>query len=458
MRPAFIPGAAIAALLLLVGPPAARPDVIYLKNGKQIQCEQAWVEGKEVRYRVAQGMVGIPRSIVSKIVKTPAAHAAQTQAQTQTQSQAHGGKPDSSQQEAAASAAAAPKSEMALTYTRNGLSLVRRKDFPGALEYFQKACALEKNQTTLGNLAMTYFMLKDDWNAELYFNQLLQMKPDSTLALNYLGEIAWRKEDLDAAQSYWQRSLKIKHDPDISLKLSRLNREKKASERYENSTSRHFVMRYDGGTADPGLVRDISDFLETGYQQLSTLFESYPDEPFIVVLYPKQQFFRVTEAPFWSTGLNDGKIRLPIKGVESFNQDLQEVLIHELTHSFINYKTGGNCPAWLQEGVAQYSEGRRVPVESLKALAGLMANGTLPSVTRLNGSFGGVNSQTASVLYLESLSFTEFLIDRYRFYQLNQLLDELDKGANIDQAFEQVYLAPLERLEEQWRSQFQEVD
>ena len=38
---------------------------------------------------------------------------------------------------------------------------------------------------------------------------------------------------------------------------------------------------------------------------------------------------------------------------------LSRILKHELTHSFLYQKTQGRCPTWLQEGVAQWMEGRR---------------------------------------------------------------------------------------------------
>ena len=39
--------------------------------------------------------------------------------------------------------------------------------------------------------------------------------------------------------------------------------------------------------------------------------------------------------------------------------ELARVLKHELTHSFVGQKTDGRCPVWLQEGIAQYMEGKR---------------------------------------------------------------------------------------------------
>ena len=137
----------------------------------------------------------------------------------------------------------------------------------------------------------------------------------------------------------------------IQEKLKRLEKEKTASDSYENSQSRHFLIRYDGGAVDASLVHEISDFLEDTYRQLASQFDNYPNDPFIIVLYPQQQFFRATELPFWAGGANDGKIKLPIKGITSLNEELKDVLTHEMAHSFVRLKTANNCPVWLQEGL-----------------------------------------------------------------------------------------------------------
>ena len=52
------------------------------------------------------------------------------------------------------------------------------------------------------NLALTYYMLKDDWNAQLYFSELLNLNANDTIALNYLGELSFRDEDLEEAEKY----------------------------------------------------------------------------------------------------------------------------------------------------------------------------------------------------------------------------------------------------------------
>jgi Peptidase MA superfamily/Tetratricopeptide repeat len=431
---------ALLALSVLATPVFS--DVIHLKNGRQIECKSAWEDGKEVRYKTGTGVVSIPRAMVAKIVKSDSKPSPQT---------AEAKPSGASNQTSLNSLDPATKTILSHSFTDLGKSQVEKKDFTGALENFKKAYTLVKDRETTFNLAMVYFQLKDDWNSELLFNELLKLDPKNTIALNMLGEIAWRKERLDEALDFWQKSLQIKKDPILSEKLGRLKRERRASSTYDNSESLHFIMRYDGGKADPDLVNEISSFLEEIYQRLSMKFDAFPTTAFVIVLYPQEKFQAITDAPIWSGGINDGKIKLPIKGVKSLTDEMKESLVHELTHSFVNFKSSGNCPVWLQEGLAQHMEGKQASDEANHLLGELASAGQLPRIEQLNGSFIGASTNIAQVLYVQSLSFTVFLLERQPFYQVNNLLDELGKGNQLNDAFQTAYLQPLSRMESEWR-------
>ena len=447
-------------MICCLGASLLEADIVHLKNGKQIDCDSAWVEGKEVKYKIGKGIVGMPKSMVASIEKTTAAKYEEPEIPASLQKQPGASVSQGEVVDLEKKSLTDPAAKITLSdsYTKKGLELVQKKEFSGALEYFKKAHKLTPHGKTALNLAEIYFVLQDDWNAEFYFNEVLKTQPDNTEALNYLGELAWRKEDLTEAQAYWRKSNSIEPDPEIKAKLDRLTKETTASSEYENTSSRHFLIRYDGGSVDALLVNEISNFLEETFQQLGNRFEAYPLTPFVVVLYPRQQFFRVTDMPYWAGGVNDGKIKLPMKGIETVTDELREVLIHELTHSFLRFKTAENCPGWLQEGLAQNSEGKTLGPEGMEALSQLIMRKQLPSISDLGGGFTGANSGTAAILYAQSLSFTEFLINHYPFYQLNELLENLGKGSDVEKAFQDAYGESLSDVDARWRKELVNVE
>src|SRR5207342_2089604 len=92
------------------------------------------------------------------------------------------------------------------------------------------------------------------------------------------------------------------------------------------------------------------------YDALVRDLGSPPRDNILVTLYIEQAFFDVTHAPSWSGAVNDGKLRIPVSGLSSMTSELARVLKHELAHSFVNQASGGRCPTWLNEGIAQAVE------------------------------------------------------------------------------------------------------
>jgi len=434
MASAFKQAWFLFCLLFFTG--ALHADVIYLKNGKKIECESAWQEGKTVKYKISTGTASIPQSMVEKIEKSSSASS-----ESAAKGQAPVGRIDPLTGE-----------RLARFYTDRGMELLQSKDFPKALKQFEKAYGYHSSETTTLNLAIAYYYLKDDWNAENHFNEVLRKNPDNAVALNYLAEMHWRKEELDQAEEYWKRSLSAKEDPGIRTKLQRLAKEREAAAHYNSEESNHFLIRYDGGSVDPSFASAVSAFLEEAYQHLSSQYDVFPPDPFVVIFYPQQQFVNVVDVPVWSGGANDGKIKLPIKGLTTVNPELKRLLLHELSHSFVNLKTLGNSPGWLQEGLAKYWEGERTSLQGKTLLRNLLSTRSLPPLRNLSGSFADANTQTASIFYVESLSFVEYLIARYNFLQLNQLLDLLGKQHSLQDAFEAAYQVSPEEMEKLWRA------
>jgi hypothetical protein len=158
------------------------------------------------------------------------------------------------------------------------------------------------------------------------------------------------------------------------------------------------------------------------------------------------------DVPKWSGGTNDGKIKLPIKGLNDLNQDLKRMLMHELSHSFVSLKSSQNSPGWLQEGLAKYMEGDRTSAQGKMILNNLLTTRSLPPLRNLEGSFARANTQTASIFYVESLSFVEYLINRYSFIQINELLNGLGDQQSLRDAFDAAYHVSLDEMEDRWRS------
>ena len=108
--------------------------------------------------------------------------------------------------------------------------------------------------------------------------------------------------------------------------------------------------------------------------------------------------------------------------------DLARVLKHELTHSFVAQKTGGRCPVWLQEGIAQYMEGKRS-----RNVAGTLSNEYENhmdfSLTSYESSWMNLPKDTALKAYEWSLAAVEAIVNTGGMDDLGRILDRLAAGA-----------------------------
>jgi hypothetical protein len=152
----------------------------------------------------------------------------------------------------------------------------------------------------------------------------------------------------------------------------------------------------------------VLDTLTATYREYARRLGFRPDEPVTVVLQTAAAF-QDGRAPYWAEGVNDGTIRIPVRGLDEPTPRLSLVLRHELAHSFVSAKTGGNCPTWLHEGTAQWLEGGD-PAREDTTLATAAREHRLIPLLSLEGPFQNLSEADASQAYAESLSAVAHII------------------------------------------------
>jgi hypothetical protein len=176
----------------------------------------------------------------------------------------------------------------------------------------------------------------------------------------------------------------------------------------------------------------------------------YPDREIAVILYSDKQFREVTDAPGWSGGIYDGKIRIPIGGIEQETPALRRLLFHEYTHAAVRALTP-HVPTWLNEGLAQHFEGRVLTEGQRQMLRKAQQSGSLPPLSALERSFMALGDQQAGYAYLVSLSAVQYQIDQFGMYRVRMVLDELAAGSDTQRAIESALLVSLDDFERGWR-------
>ena len=128
--------------------------------------------------------------------------------------------------------------------------------------------------------------------------------------------------------------------------------------------------------------------------------------------------------------------------------ELAHVLKHELTHSFVGQKSHNRAPTWLQEGIAQWMEGRRSS-SSAAALLDAAAQGMAPRLDSLEGSWMGLSGNSAAFAYAWSLAVVESMIDAGGVSDISRLLDRIATSTSTEAAVKEMLHSSYADLNQQ---------
>jgi len=340
------------------------------------------------------------------------------------------------------------------TYNRllqSGSEMIKTGDYQAARDSFEQALGYNDSASD-GHLGVgiACYKLHDDACAEKELTRAVEINPRDPVSYAILGELYYRKDDLETASAYWEKAVELNpSDANLRARLERIRKEHRAEKDFNREMTSHFLVKYEGREKiEAGRI--VLKILEDAYGAVGRALSYYPDQEIQVILYSGRQFQEVTDAPGWSGGLYDGKIRLPIGGIDHETPGLRSILYHEYTHAVVRALTP-RCPTWLNEGLAQYFEGREINARQRESLKRMAQAGKLPSLSGLEGSFMGLSGSQAAQAYLISLSSVRYLIDSFGMYRVKSILDELASGVDTGKAMSNAMTLSYEEFELGWK-------
>jgi Tfp pilus assembly protein PilF len=455
---------ALFLLALGVASSPAPADVIVLVSGGEIPVSNWWRDGATIFYETDAGVVGVPRSEVAEIRADPTtplpSYRAAARATPPAAETAGTGTPPPAADRPELPALADLKQAIAQLdreRRRAGASDQRARieqrladlwvlrarrhladaDENDATVAYEKALELvplhAQARVELGWLALSRGAVR---RAQALAETGLAGDPGNGWLLELRGEILYRDNRLDDALEAFVAALERRPgDARLTERVAQTRRDLAAERDYRRADSQHFVVRYDG-ERDEAAGELLLDLLEEAFDELADELDAYVGQPITVILYTREQFRATTGAGSSVGGLFDGKIRLPVGGVERVTPALRRVARHELVHALLHAKGHGRVPRWLHEGLAQLLE-PRAP-DSVRAALALSAR-------------RGERLDLEPFSYPKALSFTAFLEERYSRTRVLWLIDLLDDRLGEDEAFLRAFGSPREEVIEEWR-------
>src|SRR5450755_788590 len=425
-------------------------DTIHLKNGRTIVVDHVRENGAHLEYDIGDDSYAIPKTSVDHVdaggmpavASSAGARVADLPAFTPADSLANEGdlvsrivKEGKVNPEVLSSLEQKGNPELSATADFiAGKFEFERGNIAQSRQYFESALRFQPdNSTILIYYAALLVRTGNAAQALPYAQRAARAAPSSPDAYTMLGYSQFASDHSKEAVASWKRSLALRPDRKVEQLLAKAQREQNVESEFAQGESSHFVLHYEGKQTSEAFRGQIIAALESDFDDLVRDLGSPPRDNILVTLYTEQAFFDVTRAPTWAGAINDGKLRIPINGLNSLTPELARVLKHELAHSFITQLSGGRAPGWLQEGIAQFLEPKSLGGDGRQLSVLFKTQRNIP-INVLEGSFQRLAGAQVYVAYAESLAAVSYINDSYGLSDIQRILERIAQGNSTEAA------------------------
>ncbi len=312
-----------------------------------------------------------------------------------------------------------------------GFAALQKNDADRAATAFRRALSAEPDHpVALYGAGAAAAVLGRQTDAIAFLKRALQIEPRLVQASILLGDVAYHQGDLTFAIKTYENALKIAPgNVELRERLAAWRSEATVHDNLRAFKDDRFTILFDG-PANGLLAERATTVLRDAFWRIGQTLGSYPSNPINVVLYTDKQFHDITGAPEWAGGGFDGQIRMPVAGATQNLREFDRILTHELTHAMLHSIASRNVPAWLHEGLAMYFEGNDAALSEKRLAA---ARAFVPLASLQNG-YSGLTSKQADLAYEMSAFATGALLTRLGPGNLRFVLQDLDRGIELDTA------------------------
>ena len=351
----------------------------------------------------------------------------------------------------------------AVLWNNLGIQLEKASGTAASVYAFKKASSLDANSPTIHlNLAHAYWELRDPAMTQDFLEKLVALAPNEPFPHLALANLFQERDQLgEAVRHLDQATARADKDPAVQSYLRTVTAKVRGTEKSEarltSRDSAHFTVKFDG-EADQATWAVVLEILEEAYREIGQKFGHFPSKTIVVVLHAKSTFQSATASPVWADGLFDpvlGRIQVPAQDALTDRAWLTRVLRHEFVHALLHDQlgpAGSAIPTWLNEGLAMELSGDRW--SDLDQI--LKQQFTLIPLPALEGPWGGLSGEAATVAYMEANSAVHYLIDRFGMPRVQELLAHLKARQALPAAMQSQLSLSYEQFQSRWVDQLQE--
>ena len=327
----------------------------------------------------------------------------------------------------------------AIAYLGQGYQLLAIREFSAARDSFRSGRSYNEEDVRLWRgEALTLYTQGKYSEAASLLDQALGIDPQNSDVYLLLGKAYYADGRLNEAVDALQRSLESGGGENVSGFLDKVRSERQIEADMREEYRGHFQLSFEDGEHASSIASEILETLEDAYLEVGSDLAYYPDIRVPVLLYKHRDYANVTRSPDWAGAVYDGKIRLPLAGVQAVDKRLVAILYHEYMHVMVHFMAGRNVPVWLNEGLAEIA-GRRINPTPQADLTAAAVSGQLLDWQILASPFSGLADDRIALAYEQSYSLASFMVESYGWHNMRELLETLGKQLEWSVAVAEVY-------------------
>jgi hypothetical protein len=234
--------------------------------------------------------------------------------------------------------------------------------------------------------------------------------------------------------------------------------------------SRYYTLHTDLPAERVAEVRLRIERMAESYYERTKAFGGRISKRLPFYMFSDQQGYLAAGGVPGSGGLFDGSRLMMMAGPEG-HPGTWRLMQHEGFHQFVHGMIGGNFPAWVNEGMAEYfgeagftGDGYilgLIPPDRLRRLQHWISEGHTASINDMMKMSGGSwNAQLSIVNYDQAWSMIYFLAHakngKYQQY-LNAFIRDVSKGDQPMNAWKKNFGSGTRAFEQQWREYWSEM-
>ncbi len=350
-----------------------------------------------------------------------------------------------------------------------GVSYAKKQNFAEAIRQFKNAKDQKPEDISIRlNLLSTLVTIKNTNDTETEIKELLKLRPnDSDIAIKAatayqkientvaaistlqefternpgdakvnatLARLLYLNGNLAESKYYITRSLELAPEDQKNLEfLTKLDKEACVEATTNSFSGKHFELACPDSFSEEW-AENLLEQLENAYEEVGSKLNFYPEQKAQVVLLQTDDFKMVHDLPDWAGGVYDGKIKLPVP-TNIQPRALKGAILHEYTHHVIYLASSGNCPIWLNEGLAQIFE---KDSDNIPEIPENQQENAI-NLYEINAGFKAhPNRAEAAKLYKLSFNTTCRFVEEYSWNHIAEILQLLAIGKTFNEATSEI--------------------